>query len=44
MPTHDEPNYPDILGYISDNERLTTGVVEYAMTIRPIVVYAGRPF
>ncbi len=39
------PNYPDILGYISDNERhIISNVVDVAITVRPQIVKAGRAF
>ncbi|GAB4512018.1 MAG: hypothetical protein OHK0046_10940 [Anaerolineae bacterium] len=37
------PNYPDILGYITDGHKLTFNTVEAAMAIRPEVARAGRP-
>lgn len=36
-------NYPDILGEIA-KERLTSGVIQAAMAIRPRIARAGRPF
>jgi hypothetical protein len=38
------PNYPDILGYITDDQALTLGVVQAALAVRPPVARAGRPF
>jgi len=37
-------NYPDILGYITGGERCNINVVQLALTVRPRVVRAGRPF
>lgn len=40
-----QPNYPDILGYISDGERFTvSGIVDVAIAVRPQTINAGRPF
>lgn len=40
-----EPNYPDILGYLTQGERLTiANVVEVAMAVHPAVARTGRPF
>jgi len=38
------PNYPDILGYITDGQQLTIGVVQMAVGVRPPVARVGRPF
>ncbi len=38
------PNYPDILGYITDGQQLTIGVVQVALGVRPPVARVGRPF
>lgn len=38
------PNYPDILGYITDGQQLTIGVVQAALAVRPPVARVGRPF
>ncbi len=38
------PNYPDILGYITDGQQLTIGVVQAAVAVRPPVARVGRPF
>ena len=38
------PNYPDILGYITDGQQLTIGVVQAALAVRPPVARIGRPF
>ncbi len=38
------PNYPDILGYITDGQQLTIGVVQAALGVRPPVARVGRPF
>ncbi len=38
------PNYPDILGYITDDQAATFGVVQAALAVRPPVVRAGKPF
>ena len=38
------PNYPDILGYITDGQQLTIGVVQMALGVRPPVARVGRPF
>ena len=38
------PNYPDILGYITDGQQLTIGVVQMALAVRPPVARVGRPF
>lgn len=39
-----KPNYPDILGYITDNQWVNFGVVQAAVTLRPPMVVAGRSF
>jgi hypothetical protein len=38
------PNYPDILGYVTDGQQLTIGVVQMALAVRPPVARVGRPF
>lgn len=38
------PNYPDILGYITDDQLLTIGVVQASLAVRPPVARVGRPF
>ncbi len=38
------PNYPDILGYITDGQQLTIGVLQAAFGVRPPVARVGRPF
>lgn len=38
------PNYPDILGYITDGQQATFGVVQVALGMRPPVARVGRPF
>lgn len=37
-------NYPDILGYITNNARYNINVVQVALGVRPRVARAGRPF
>lgn len=44
MPEINQPNYPDILGYITGGERYNAGVVQVALAVRPRVPRAGRPF
>lgn len=45
MPAQEnEYNYPDILGYITDKQRINFGVLQVAMAIRPSVARVGRPF
>ncbi len=39
-----QPNYPDVLGYITGGDRLNVGVVQLALAVRPRVTRAGRPF
>jgi hypothetical protein len=39
-----QPNYPDILGYITGGPRLNVNVVQCALAVRPRVPRAGRPF
>jgi hypothetical protein len=39
-----QPNYPDILGYITGGTRYNANVVQVALSVRPRVVRAGRPF
>ncbi|MEZ4669792.1 MAG: hypothetical protein R3E39_17950 [Anaerolineae bacterium] len=38
------PNYPDILGYITEGQQLTVGVVQAALALRPPLARAARPF
>ncbi len=38
------PNFPDILGEITGNQRINIGLVQVALAIRPRVLRAGRPF
>lgn len=38
------PNFPDVLGEITDGTRANFGLVQVAMAIRPRVIRAGRPF
>ena len=38
------PNFPDILGEITGNQRVNIGLVQVALAIRPRVLRAGRPF
>jgi len=38
------PNFPDILGEITDGARVNIGLVQVALAIRPRVIRAGRPF
>jgi hypothetical protein len=44
VPEINQPNYPDILGYITGGERYNAGVVQVALAVRPRVPRAGRPF
>jgi len=37
-------NYPDVLGYITNDIRANVGLVQLATTIRPPVIRAGRAF
>lgn len=39
-----QPNYPDVLGYLTGGDRLNVGVVQVALALEPQVVFAGRPF
>lgn len=39
-----QPNYPDILGYITGGARYNANVVQIALSVRPRVARAGRPF
>ncbi|MBI5667230.1 MAG: hypothetical protein HZC41_04410 [Chloroflexi bacterium] len=39
-----QPNYPDVLGYITGGDRLNVSVVQLALAVRPRVSRAGRPF
>lgn len=38
------PNYPDILGYVTEGQQLTVGVIQAALALRPFVARPGRPF
>jgi hypothetical protein len=38
------PNYPDVLGYITDGKQATIGAVQAALAVRPPIVRAGRIF
>ncbi|HUN05630.1 MAG TPA: hypothetical protein PLQ56_03495 [Aggregatilineales bacterium] len=38
------PNYPDILGYITGDERLTSGVIQAALATNTRVIPAGQTF
>ena len=38
------PNFPDILGEITGNQRVNISLVQVALAIRPRVLRAGRPF
>ncbi len=38
------PNYPDILGYITGDIQSTYGVVQAALAVSPSVVFTGHPF
>ena len=38
------PNYPDLLGYVTDGQRMIVDIVEMAMTIPQKTVRAGTPF
>jgi hypothetical protein len=38
------PNFPDILGDITGNQRVNIGLVQVAMAIRQRILRAGRPF
>jgi hypothetical protein len=38
------PNYPDLLGAITGGDRLVTDMLHLAVTTRPRVARAGRPF
>jgi hypothetical protein len=44
LPENIQPNYPDILGYITGGARLNVNVIQCALAIRPRVPRAGRPF
>lgn len=44
MPENPSPNYPDILGYITNGARYNLNVAQVALAVRPRVVRAGRPF
>ena len=41
---HNPPNYPDILGYITNDQHMMVGVVQAALAVRPEVVPAGSSF
>ena len=38
------PNFPDLLGDVTDGKRVNIGLVQVALAIRPRVIRAGRPF
>jgi len=38
------PNFPDLLGEVTDGKRVNIGLVQVALAIRPRVIRAGRPF
>lgn len=38
------PNYPDVLGYVTDGKQATIGIVQAALAVRPPIVRAGRAF
>lgn len=40
----DDTGYPDVLGFITDGERYSVGVVDVALAVHPRVGRAGRPF
>jgi hypothetical protein len=42
-PSNPLDNYPDILGYITNNVRTNVNVVQLATALRPRVAMAGRP-
>lgn len=44
MPDKHEVNYPDVLGFITEQARHAAGPVQVALALRPHVVQAGRPF
>ena len=39
-----QPNFPDVLGYVTDSERQTIGPVQVTLATRPRSVQAGQPF
>ncbi|MBZ0299022.1 MAG: hypothetical protein K8J31_04740 [Anaerolineae bacterium] len=41
MPKLSQPNYPDILGYITGGQRIQVGVIDTALAMRPAIVRAG---
>lgn len=44
MRSPNQLNYPDILGMLTGGQRYSISVVDVALTVRPRVVRAGRPF
>lgn len=42
--SYQAPNYPDVLGYITDGKQATIGAVQAALAARPPIVRAGRTF
>jgi hypothetical protein len=42
--SYQAPNYPDVLGYITDGKQATIGTVQAALAVRPPIVRAGRGF
>ena len=39
-----QPNYPDILGYITKDQRLNINVIEAALAVKPTKIQAGSTF
>lgn len=44
MFNQDNPNYPDILNYITGGESISVGVVQFAMSVTPERTRSGHPF
>lgn len=44
MASNSTPNYPDILGYITDGEQFTVNGAQFALAAHPRKVRAGRAF
>lgn len=44
MSADSEPNYPDVLGYITGGPRVRIGVLQLAVAVHPRITRAGRPF
>ena len=44
MADNNTPNFPDILGDITGGERVNIGLVQVALSMRPRVLRAGKPF